>query len=129
MNTNLIMTISSLAMGVAGLGLTFLPKEIVSYFIGVENAGIAIILQILGALYFAFAMLNWTAKGNLIGGIYARPVAIGNLTHFIVAALAVVKAYISLGWFWLIPLGIVYSVFALLFAKIFITHPVTDKKT
>jgi hypothetical protein len=127
MNTKLIMTISSLAMGVVGLGLTFLPKEIAAYLMGVENAGIAIILQILGALYFAFAMLNWTAKGNLIGGIYGRPIAIGNLTHFTVAAMAVIKAYISLGLFWLVPLGIVYSIFALLFAKIFITHPVPEK--
>jgi hypothetical protein len=127
MNTKLIMTISSLAMGVVGLGLTFLPKEIAAYLMGVENAGIAIILQILGALYFAFAMLNWTAKGNLIGGIYGRPIAIGNLTHFTVAAMAVIKAYISLGLFWLVPLSIVYSIFALLFAKIFITHPVPEK--
>ena len=50
-----------------------------------------IVLQLLGGLYFGFGMLNWTAKGNLTGGIYSRPVAMGNLTHFVMGGLALLK--------------------------------------
>jgi hypothetical protein len=33
-------------------------------------------------------MLNWMAKDNAIGGIYSRPVALGNLLHFFAVAMA-----------------------------------------
>jgi hypothetical protein len=34
------------------------------------------------ALYFSFALMNWTAKDSASGGIYARPVSLGNFAHF-----------------------------------------------
>jgi hypothetical protein len=36
-------------------------------------------------------MLNWMAKGTIIGGIYNRPIAIANLTHFLIGGLALAK--------------------------------------
>ena len=36
-------------------------------------------------------MLNWMAKGTLIGGIYNKPIAIGNFTHFTIGGLALIK--------------------------------------
>ena len=45
-------------------------------------------MQIIGSLYFALAILNWMSKGSFIGGIYNRPIAIANLTHFVIAGLA-----------------------------------------
>jgi Na+-driven multidrug efflux pump len=92
MNTKLLMTLSSLIMGVVGIILLFFPHELLNYFTsGGEVILSALVLQILGALYFAFAMVNWTAKPNLIGGIYGRPISIGNLLHFSVGALALLK--------------------------------------
>lgn len=127
MRTRVTMTVSSLLMGLTGIALIFLPDEIGGYLCGAEIKSVSIIIQILGALYFAFGMVNWTAKGNLIGGIYARPIAIGNLTHFAMGALALVKAYASFHLTWLIPWAIAYMLLALLFAKIFMTHPVSEK--
>ena len=72
-------------MGVTGIILSFIPQE-VSHFLSLTEST-PIVFQILGALYFGFAMLNWTAKANLIGGIYSRPVAIGNFTHFLIGGL------------------------------------------
>ena len=75
-------------MMAAGVTLTFLPQE-VNTLLAAESAGThPLLLQITGALYFAWGMVNWTAKANLIGGIYGRPIAIGNLSHFIIGALA-----------------------------------------
>ena len=128
MNTKLLMTISALTMGVAGIFLSFLPYEILNY-LSLTNGTIlnSLILQILGALYFAFAMVNWTAKANLIGGIYARPIAIGNLTHFVVGALALIKGYFSNHEMVILTLSVIYTVFAILFAIVFFRHPVKDK--
>jgi hypothetical protein len=81
-------------------------------------------LQLLGALYFGFAMVNWTAKANLIGGIYARPIAIGNLTHFVVGMFAVIKAYSVSHEKVLLIAGIIYLIFAACFSFVFFTHPV-----
>jgi len=122
MNTKLLMSTSAVALGMAGLGLSFFPQEVAAG-LGMENAA-SIVLQMLGALYFGFAMLNWFAKANLIGGIYSRPVAIGNLAHFMVGALALVKLVFSdvrPDYIWVAAL--VYGMFGLLFGYVFVTTP------
>ena len=109
-------------MGMAGMVLSFLPQE-VSNGLGMPGSA-AIFLQVLGALYLGFALINWTAKANLIGGIYSRPVALGNLAHFVVGALALAKLTFkdtSLNYLWVAAL--VYSAFAFLFAYVFFTTP------
>ncbi|MBK8302789.1 MAG: hypothetical protein IPK98_05060 [Chloracidobacterium sp.] len=85
------MTVSAVLMAVSGLALTFFPADLLKYTGTDPNGLLLLILQILGGLYFAFAMLNWTAKSNLIGGIYSRPVAIANFTHFLIGGLALLK--------------------------------------
>ena len=125
MNTKLLMTVSALAMGITGIILSFLPHEVLGYFNATTTVSDPLILQILGALYFAFAMVNWTAKANLIGGIYARPIAIGNLTHFMVGSLALIKNYFSRhDGPTTLMFALVYMIFAVLFSIVFFRHPV-----
>jgi|TARA_R110002051_G_scaffold173271_2_gene243631 hypothetical protein len=45
----------------------------------------------MSALYLGFGILNRMAKGTIIGRIYNRPIAIGNLMHFEVGAIVLVK--------------------------------------
>ena len=125
MNTKLVMTLSAIFLAVIGIGLTFMPQEIAA-FTGLSFTKIyQVQLQILGALFFAFAMLNWMAKGSIIGGIYNRPVSIANFTHFFIGGIALVKAVTSnihLHYtVWI--LAILYSIFAILFGIIFSKHP------
>ncbi len=128
MNTKLLMTISALTMGITGIILSFLPHELLNYLSSTTGTVLdALILQILGALYFAFAMVNWTAKANLIGGIYSRPIAIGNLAHFTIGALALIKGYISNQEMIILTSSIIYIVFAILFTIVFFRHPVKGK--
>ena len=88
MKTKLLMTSSALFCAIIGILLSFLPNEIAEY-LSVEPTIITILfLKILSALYLGFGILNWMAKGTLIGGIYNRPIAIGNLMHFGVGAIA-----------------------------------------
>ena len=77
-----------------------------------------------------FGILNWMAKGTLIGGIYNRPIAIGNLMHFGVGAIALVKVVsnIQIHSVIIISLTIVYVIFAILFAYVFRTNPTKTEK-
>jgi hypothetical protein len=119
------MAASSLVLGAGGIAFSFLPQEIASY-LGVDSTVVGqLMLQILGALYFAFGMINWMAKGNLIGGIYGRPLAVGNVVHFSMGTLVLVKALNSASVpGWLLVASMVYAVFAVLFAKVLFTHPI-----
>ena len=122
------MSVSAVAMGLAGIALSFIPQEILNYFSATNHSQLdVIVLQLLGAIYFGFAMTNWAAKANLIGGIYARPIAIGNLSHFVIGALALLKAYSSSQQLVLLIPAIVYALFAISFAWIFFTHPVKEQ--
>ncbi len=123
------MTSSAVILGLTGIGLTFLPAEILTRLTHNPTKSLEFLLQIIGALYFAFAMLNWMTKSSLIGGIYNRPVAVANFTHFVIVALALVKGVFSNP---ALPAGILtatvmYSVFAVFFGIILFRHPLPEK--
>lgn len=120
------MSLSALCLAAIGLSLTFAPDEI-SIYLGISSAKtFQLILQILGALYFAFAMLNWMAKGSLIGGIYNKPIALANFAHFSIGGLALLKELLNNSnlpiLLWIIA-GI-YFIFASIFGLILSRHPI-----
>jgi hypothetical protein len=122
------MTLSAFFLGIVGILLTFLPEEILQYFDAVPSKDFQLILQLMGALYLGFAMLNWFVRGNIIGGIYNRPVAMANFTHFVVAGFALIKSTnTSFHPSFLIFTGI-YLVFALFFGIVLFRHPLVEKK-
>jgi hypothetical protein len=84
-------------------------------------------LQFLGAAYFAFAMLNWMAKGAIIGGIYNRPIAIANLSHFVIGGIALTKAVLSNHQLPLIfsIMAVFYIATACIFGLVISRHPGT----
>ena len=117
-------------MATIGISASFIPHEILT-FIGLPtNQPLPLLIQVIGAMYFAFAMLNWMSKGSIIGGIYNRPIAIANLTHFVIAGLALIKGIFSnpslsyIIW----SIGILYSIFAILFGLVAFNHPVSENK-
>lgn len=130
MNTKIVMTLSAATLGAAGILLTFIPDTILSFLNIATNDTALFLMQILGALYFAFGMLNWMTKNSLIGGIYNRPIAVANFSHFLIAGLALTKGIISnpgLSYIiWIV--GIIYFVFGLSYGVILFRHPVTEKK-
>ena len=125
MNTKLLMSASAIFLAIMGLLFSFLPQEIIIY-LGVDaNVFSILFLQILGSLYLGFGILNWIAKGSLIGGIYNKPVAIGNFMHFLVGAITLVKVVFENHMHpeILISLTIIYVIFALSFAYVFMNSP------
>ena len=125
MNTKVLMATSALFLGIIGLFLSFFPKEIIT-FLNIESNSITILfLQLLGSLYLGFGILNWMAKGTLIGGIYNKPIAIGNFMHFGVGAITLIKIILSgQEQYEIRILAIPYIIFGLCFAYIFMTNPI-----
>jgi hypothetical protein len=128
MNTKSLMTLSAIILALIGISLIFLPKEILDYFELSVSDTLELLMQIIGSFYFAFAILNWMSKGSIIGGIYNRPIAIANLTHFVITGLALIKGVLanpSLSYvIW--SIAIIYSIFAILFGIVAFKHPVSE---
>ena len=124
------MTTSALFLAIIGILFSFLPNEIMDYLSIESNTITILFLNIMSALYLGFGILNWMAKGTLIGGIYNRPIAIGNFMHFGVGAIALVKVVSKIETYSeiIISLTAVYVVFAMLFAYIFRTNPIKTEK-
>ncbi|HEY5800009.1 MAG TPA: hypothetical protein VIT92_07300 [Burkholderiaceae bacterium] len=121
--SKLVMMLSGWLMAAAGLILAFAPQELAVALGYGSGPGIVLILQIIGGLYLGFAALNWMGKGSLLGGIYGKPVSIGNFTHFLVAGLAILKSALSQQQPLLIGIGVVYCALALAFGYISFVPP------
>lgn len=130
MNTKLLMTLSAMILALIGISLIFLPNEILDYLELSVSETLQLLMQIIGSLYFALAILNWMSKGSIIGGIYNRPIAMANLAHFVIAGLALIKGILanpSLSYvIW--SIAIIYSIFAILFGIVAFKHPVSENK-
>ena len=125
MKTKFLMTSSALFCGIIGILLLFLPNEIAEY-LNIEPTIITILfLKILSALYLGFGILNWTVKGSLIGGIYNRPIALGNLLHFVVGSIELVKVISNIETHReiIIFLTALYIIFGVLFAYVLKNNP------
>jgi hypothetical protein len=114
------MTASAVFLGAQGVIASFLPVEILGFLDGIaHNRFEAILVQLLGAALLGFAMLNWMARGAPAGGIYGRPIVVGNLVHYTVAGIALLKVAAVGGMPALgIVLTVAYSVLAIAFAVV-----------
>jgi hypothetical protein len=119
MNTKVLMISSSFLMGITGIFLIFLPDQ-AAKCAGLKPEKINILfIQMLGSLYFAFAMVNWTAREKLIGGIYGRTISTGNFAHFFIGGLILIRGIIdnsTLILLWI--MAIIYTLFAIIFTRI-----------
>ncbi len=127
LHTKTLMIASAVFMAVLGLGASFLPQEALTY-IGNRPEGLSVVLvQITGALYMSYALLNWTASGSLIGGIYGRPLALGNFMHFAIVTIVMVKSLSILTTPILLGAA-TYSTFAVWFGLVLFTHPASSSE-
>lgn len=104
--THLILTISALALGVLGMLLLFAPVE-ASVAFGWSGGEAAPSLAAGGLL--AVAILDWTGRSAIYGGIYGRPIVLANLVFALTGGLALLRVQLDaptahpLGW---IPVAI-----------------------
>ncbi len=111
-------------MALLGLLTSYWPDKVLETHGTVPDNTTLLLLQMMGALYLGFAILNWTARGVLIGGIYARPLALGNFLHFAMVGVMLAKAAITHGVVQLATSAVVFSGFAIWFGIVLFTSPV-----
>lgn len=128
MNHKLIMASSAIILGIIGITCSFLPLELAEQ-LALSGKNSILLIQIAGALFFGFAMVNWTAKGTLIGGIYNKPISLGNFVHFTIGAITLIKASVQMEQLSVtfLILTLVYVTFAVLFGLINFRHPIQEK--
>ena len=93
--TRVLLIMSAVFLAILGLGASFLPQEILAYLGAPRQGALPVLVQILGAHYLAFALLNWMAKDSLFGGIYSRPAAMGNFAHFVIGTIVLIKGAVG----------------------------------
>lgn len=130
-STRLLMSSSAAFLAVLGVVASFLPREIVSA-IGVSPGWFTeLVIQLAAAAWMGFAVLNWAARGTLLGGIYGRPIALGNFAQFAVGAVTLLKVGAHLReTVVLVPLAALYALFAIWFGYVLFgpgpSHPVEN---
>lgn len=124
MSTRLLLQSSALLLVFLGILLSFLPAEIASFMGFTQGLAIQVVLQLLGAVYFGFGMLNYMSKRAVVGGIYGRPLVVGNFSHFLIAALALLKAQDLLSTYpWLWALASAFGLLAVAFGRLLFVQP------
>jgi hypothetical protein len=116
MKTKILMTSSCLIFGILGISALFMPDRVLSAFgINTTDAS-SLLVQLMGTLFFAFALMNWTVKDGVIGGIYQRPVSLANFAHFFAGALTALKYLLSHSASPLIVgIAVIYAAYAVMF--------------
>ena len=95
MSTRILLIASGLFMLALGLAASLFPQEVL-FYTGMQPTNLGILLvQTAGALYAGFGVVNWAARGNLLGWGYNRPLALGNFLHFTMMTVALVKALVA----------------------------------
>jgi hypothetical protein len=122
------MLLSAAFLLALGLATTFSPAELLAATGSEPQIAAILMVQAAGGLYLGFAILNWMAKDNLIGGIYSRPVALGNFLHFFAVAMALIKA-VTAGrrGTTILVLTLCYAVFAVWFGLVVFTNPLRNQ--
>jgi hypothetical protein len=127
MNTTLLMTLSAVFYAALGVVATFLPQELLAHAGGRPQGTSVLLVQMLGALYLALAMLNWIQRASRLGGIYGRPVTMANFVNFTVGGVALVKAAFAQQF----PVDVtvmaaIYSILGIWFGLVLFTPPALE---
>jgi hypothetical protein len=73
------------------VALSFLPQEILALAGAPAAPRLVMLIQLAGAMALAWAILNWMSRGQRLGGIYNRPLALANVLHFATGSVTLLK--------------------------------------
>jgi hypothetical protein len=125
MTTRALMVTSAAVTGAAGIALLFAPGEVYQFAAGAPASPVTeVAFQLWAAALLGLAAVNWVGRGLILGGIYGRALVLGNLAHWTVGALVMLRALFDRpGAPALWSVTAVYGVLALLFAGVLRRHP------
>jgi hypothetical protein len=90
-----LLSISAGYNALLGLLTSFLPEELLLALNVPANPLSILLIQILGAFFIGFAMINYLSKRSLIGGIYNKAIIMGNIAYHCIAAMVFIKFVLS----------------------------------
>jgi len=127
------MLLSAWVLLIAGVALLAVPSQALLVLADGDQSQVndllrqplaALLPQLLGAIYFGFGIMNWMTRGQILGGIYGRPVCFGNLLHFAVGTLfLVIQLATGVDSIGVLALTAVYLVFCLVFIRLTFRMP------
>lgn len=127
--SHLLMWSSASFNGILGIIFSFFPQEVLSQFGEAIGPLTTLALQILGAFYMGLALMNYTGKKAVVGGIYNRPIQMGNTVYCSIAAITLIK-YMAGQSFIIAPaimvVSLTYVLLAGSFLKLLFTSPVKE---
>jgi len=118
MPSRLLMSLTALLLALAGLACTFAPQELLALAGAPALPPLVLGVQAIGAAWLGLATIDWMARGAPFGGIYGRPIALGNFAHFLLLACALGKAAANAPSTALIAIAVVAALGALAFARL-----------
>jgi hypothetical protein len=84
--------LSAFILGAPAVALLFGADNLLPTVIPGFTSGSAWVGQLAASGWIAVAMLNWMSRNAVIGGIFARPLVLTNLTVYVVTATTLSKA-------------------------------------
>jgi hypothetical protein len=119
MKPRALMAASAIFLAVIGVAALFAPDEILRAASISSSPLLPPLVQLSAALLLGFAITNWMVKGSRVGGIYNRPIAVGNLLHFAVGAITLDRFALHGHNAWpVIALAALYTLFAVGFGLV-----------
>ena len=119
MKTRALMAASAVFLGITGLAALFAPDELLRAANLPASPLLPPLVQLCAALLLGFAMTNWMVKGSRVGGIYNRPIAVGNLLHFAVGAITLDRFALRGHEAWpVLVIATIYTLFAVGFGLV-----------
>jgi len=93
MNGKIVLTASAVLLITLGVVLNFIPQEAAAA-LGIAVAPVTTALtQVLASALLGMGFIDWFSRANRIGGIYARPLALGNFLLFGSSALSLGRTF------------------------------------
>lgn len=86
-----LLIISGVINGIAGTVLTFIPEELLLRTDGKAGEAAILLVSVTGAAMLGFGMMNYMGRNAIYGGIYGKPIILGNLLFHTVAAVHLIK--------------------------------------
>ncbi|HET6432699.1 hypothetical protein [Dyella sp.] len=77
---------STLVLAIGGIALLFAPDVLLAPLAPGAVAALTVLGQLVAGGWLAMAWLNWNQRHLVIGGIYARPLVLGNFTLYLISA-------------------------------------------
>jgi len=86
-----LMVASGVVHGIVGVLLIFIPEELLLWTDGNAGDVATLAVSITGAAILGIGMLNYVGRSAIHGGIYGKPILMGNLIFHTVAAISLIK--------------------------------------